>query len=133
MRSQEERKSHLEALLGSGNFDFEFHFPDNIQDPVLLIKNYRRSVSLGFSLTDFYSESGGLGRKCWMSQTNVRKINEEDPDPPPNPYPNYKEFERDGVTYHPFSADLTEYTLENLDGIKLVCEKLFQHIVFDNA
>ena len=120
-------------MLKKGAFNFEFAQPKNIDEPVLLIKEYPKhqrnnKISFAFSLVEFYNGSFSFGSKCWMTKNTLKSINSEIP----SYYPNYREFEYDKRLYHPFSVNLQEYTLEDPNSIRSVCRNLYEHIVFEN-
>ena len=128
----EEKQKKLEALLSASGFDWEFIHPCNITEPILLIKNYAPSteqplVSFAFTLEKYYQgNSGGMGSKCWMTCSKVKKIEEQGP----NQYSDYREFTHNGTKYFPFSVGLGEYTYEHIQSIRELCKNLYGHLDF---
>ncbi len=127
----EEKKRALEALLQEEGFNFEFIFPNNIAEPVLLIKDYtvrnQRPMSCAFTLKNHYEgNSGDMGRKCWLTCRSVKKINEIGP----NEHPDYQEIYHNGVTYFPFSVDLDEWNWNDINSLKDILRVLCAHTNF---
>ena len=95
-----------------------------LESPVLLILDYSPSVgepplSVAFDY--------GQGAKCWMTASEVRKIEDE----APNPYEDYKEFTWEGRQFKPYSIrSLSGSIFEDVDALKAVCHKLYRHVVW---
>ena len=52
--NNEEKKKNLEMFLQDGGFDFEFIHPPNIDEPVLLIKDYAPALRKAINILCFY-------------------------------------------------------------------------------
>ena len=133
MTENEQKRKNLEAMLKKEELVFEFAQLNNIEEPILLIKDYpkgqkKNKVSFAFSLADFYNGIFNFGAKYWMTAKNIKSINGD----MPNPYPTYKEFEYEQKRYFPFSAQLQRYGLENINSIRSICRDLYNHIDFQN-
>lgn len=121
----------LKEALQEAGFDYEFVHASNIVEPLLLIKNYApsngRPVSFAFTLLEYYRPSNaGMGRKCWMTHSKVKAVDNKKP----NPHPNYQEFEHENVKYHPFSLVLAEHTYD-AESIRELCKNLYGHLDFE--
>ena len=104
----------------------EFYFINilELRPPVLIILDYRPSkgappLSIAFD--------GDLGSKCWMSEKNVRVIDENSP----SLHEQYKNFEFNGHYLYGFSVKaFTQFYFDSIDGINRACERLYVHIVW---
>lgn len=133
MTENEQKQKNLEVMLNKGGLVFEFAQPKNIDEPLLLIKNYPKGqrenkINFAFSLIEFYNGTFSFGNKCWITKQDMRPINEQ----MPAYYPNYREFEYDKKTYFPFSVNLQQYTFEDPNSIRSACRDLYNHIDFQN-
>lgn len=129
---QNEKHNKLVALLKEGGFEYKFIDMPNIDDPILLIKNYApvedmRKISFAFPLTKYYDgDKDILGVKCWITCNKVKESLGE----MPKPHPDYKNFYYDGIEYFPYSVTL-KYTFEEIESIKELCKNLYAHVDFD--
>lgn len=133
MTENEQKKQNLSTILKQGEFKFEFTQKDNIEEPILIIRNYpinqtHNKVNFAFSLAQFYNGSFELGSKYWMTEQTVKIVNGN----MPNPHPDYKEFKHRNKAYYPFSAQLQEYNLQSITSIKSACKELYGHINFQH-
>lgn len=100
----------------------------SISDTILLFNNYSKTapnsdnvVSIALALNG----SNGWLSKCWLSNNKTRSINGQKPEL----CPGYENFIYKDIKYHPFSVDLSGYTVN--DTLKL-CNDIYEHINFSN-
>lgn len=127
----------LQNALVNAGIDHEF-VPQKpgIPEPLLLIKNYtpnsNHGVPVSFAFSVAWCEQGQMGSRCWMTHTNLKKINNIGPRSNQETNAGYPEFTHDdGVRYVPFSVNLGAggYTCEFRSILEL-CRNLYGHLVF---
>ena len=96
-----------------------------LESPVLLILDYSPSVGeRPLSLAFDY----GCGPKCWMTESRVRKIGKD----APNPHEEYGEFTWEGRRFNPYSIqELSGAIFEDIDALVAVCRRLYRHVVWE--
>ena len=100
----------------------------NVQEldvPVLVLFSYapsgqKRTLSIAFDC------SGGA--KCWLSETQLKKIGEKCP----SHHPDYKTFILEDQVFHPFSVQPFPTTIfRNFNDLMRACHSLYDHIELD--
>lgn len=111
-----------DALAGS--FHWKLTNVPELESPVLMVFDYspRNEPHLASIAFDY---SGGP--KCWLSESKVRKIGDE----APNPHPDYRMFVFDRRTFHPYSIQAFPPSIfEDIHEFKSACHRLYQHVVW---
>ena len=94
------------------------------EKPVLIVFDYSprddmRPLSIAFDWA--------CGPKCWLTETELVKINNNRP----KLHPKYKAFGFEGRRFHPFSVTAFPRSIfENIDEFTLACRTLYEHIVW---
>ena len=95
-----------------------------LESPVLLIFDYSPGVDYQ-PLSIAFDYEGRA--KCWMTAAAVRKIEDDGP----NFNEGYKEFACEGRRFVPYSiGSLPASIFENIDELKSVCRRLYNHVVW---
>ena len=93
-----------------------------LEKPVLIVIDYSPQdaeppLSIAFD--------HGNGPKCWLSESKVREIDNNGP----NPNASYREFNFEGRKFHPYSITaLHSSTFEDIRAFTSTCERLYKHI-----
>ena len=138
--NEDEKTNIKKGIPGSGDFDSlegelekagmgPFVITQGIGDlphPILIFIDYQPKnrctpVCLGLPLEEY--EQKRMARKFWSSVKTAKPVNGQIP----NPHPEYKEFNYEGRTYYPFSADLSGYNFSSA-SISELLEELYEHV-----
>ena len=109
------------------NYKWDEYQPVEAVPPVLVILNYApdnsmEPVSIAFDLTG--------GPKCWLSKNSVRSINGHCP----AYHLNYRKFEYERVTFHPYSVQPFESGIfSKCTNLIDACNQLHAHAVPDEG
>ena len=72
---------------------------------------------------------GELGSKCWMSESNVREINDNGPR-----IGHYGDYQYDGHQFYGFSIQaFSQSDFDDVDRIERICRSLYAHIVWPGS
>ncbi len=121
MSLSQEMKDQLDR-----SFNWRLTNVPELQPPVLVVLDYspssdQRPVSIAFDFTG--------GRKCWLSEQQVRRIDGRGP----NPYMDYREFTFAGRRFHPYSIEAFPRDIfEDIKQFDNACWRLYQHVVGDS-
>ena len=124
----EEIRADLSPVLNE-HFDWHIDFVDNQGHSMLFINNYTNDcgsnkplVSFALCLSGY--DNGVFPSRCWMTNKDIKKINNDGP----RPFSDYGEIFQNGKIYYPFSVNLSEFIPINGTTIKHIVERLYAHI-----
>ena len=103
---------------------YEGTVPELDEPELLIVFNFAPDVDKPL-LSIAFDLSGGA--RCWAS-ARMKK----EGDKGPNAHSAYRTFEREGVTFHPYSiTSLGMSIFEDAQRLMAACESLYQYAVFD--
>ena len=106
----------------------KFHYGNipELAPPVLVVFDYSPTdneppLSIVFD--------GELGPKCWMSENNTRKIDNDGPS-----LGHYVNFQFEGRQFYGFSIKpFSQSDFDDVNGIERICRRLYSHIVWPDS
>ena len=103
-------------------FNWKLTNVPELETPVLAVYDYSPS-DRQFPVSIAFDYSGGP--KCWLSESSMKKINDD----APRPYPDYRQFVLEGRQFHPYSIQaFPESIFKNINEFVSACRKLYQHV-----
>ena len=106
------------------SFNWQLTNVPELDNPVLIVLYYSPR-DMPYLLSIAFDYSGGP--KCWLSESQVRKIGNN----APNPHPDYRTFVCDGHRFYPYSIQAFSQALfEDIHEFTSACQRLYRHVVW---